>query len=50
MCILLPSLKALPLLQHFLELGEAHLDPDGPEVGAAMYELGVLYSLSDRGR
>lgn len=42
--------KALPLLQRNLELGEACLDPDGPEVAAAMYELALLYSLSDRGR
>eukprot|EP00731_Ephydatia_muelleri_P036182 Em0211g1a len=28
---------------------EAYLDPDGPEVATAMYELAVLYSLSDRG-
>ncbi|KAL5479515.1 hypothetical protein EMCRGX_G023042 [Ephydatia muelleri] len=41
--------EALPLLQRNLELGEAYLDPDGPEVATAMYELAVLYSLSDRG-
>ena len=37
-------MQALPLLQHYLQLCEAHFEPDGVEVAAAFAEIAEAYS------
>ena len=37
-------MQALPLFQHYLQLCEAHFEPDGIEVAKAFTEIAEAYS------
>lgn len=42
--LLMSILQALPLLQHYLQLCEAHFEPDGVEVAIAFTEIAEAYT------